>query len=53
MKVAYLISNGVIWLDCIGIYDPLSKLNFLNYLPDLIRAFVPILIMKLWTLIIT
>jgi cyclohexyl-isocyanide hydratase len=35
MKLAYIIFNGITWLDFIGIYDPLSRLRSLNYLPDL------------------
>jgi cyclohexyl-isocyanide hydratase len=35
MKLAYVIFNGTTWLDFIGIYDPLSRLKSLNYLPDL------------------
>ena len=35
MKIAYIIFNGITWLDFIGIYDPLSRLKSLKYLPDL------------------
>src|SRR4051812_15187680 len=35
MKIAYIIFNGITWLDLIGIYDPVSRLKSLNYLPDL------------------
>jgi transcriptional regulator GlxA family with amidase domain len=35
MKIAYIIFNGITWLDMIGVYDPLSRLKSLNYLPDL------------------
>jgi transcriptional regulator GlxA family with amidase domain len=35
MKLAYVIFDGITWLDFIGIYDPLSRLKSLNYLPDL------------------
>jgi transcriptional regulator GlxA family with amidase domain len=35
MKLAYIIFEGITWLDFIGIYDPLSRLKSLNYLPDL------------------
>ncbi len=35
MKLAYIIFEGITSLDFIGIYDPLSRLKSLNYLPDL------------------
>ena len=35
MKLAYIIFNGITWLDLIGIYEPLSKLKSNKYLPDL------------------
>jgi transcriptional regulator GlxA family with amidase domain len=35
MKLAYIIFDGITWLDMIGIYDPLGRLRSLNYLPDL------------------
>jgi len=35
MKIAYIIFDGITWLDFIGIYDPISRLKSLNYLPDL------------------
>jgi transcriptional regulator GlxA family with amidase domain len=35
MKIAYVIFDGITWLDLIGIYDPLSRLKSLKYLPDL------------------
>lgn len=35
MKIAYIIFNGITWLDFIGIYDPLSRLKALKYIPDL------------------
>jgi putative intracellular protease/amidase len=35
MKIAFVIFNGITWLDLIGIYEPISKLRSLNYLPDL------------------
>ena len=34
MKVAYIIFDGITWLDLIGIYDPISRLKT-HYLPDL------------------
>ena len=35
MKIAYIIFDGITWLDFIGIYDPVSRLKSLKYLPDL------------------
>lgn len=35
MKIAYIIFNGVTWLDLIGIYDPISRLKSMSYIPDL------------------
>lgn len=35
MKIAYIIFNEITLLDFIGIYDPISRLKSLNYLPDL------------------
>lgn len=35
MKIAYIIFNGITLLDFIGIYDPISRLQSLNYLPNL------------------
>ncbi|MFD0749069.1 DJ-1/PfpI family protein [Mucilaginibacter calamicampi] len=35
MKIAYIIFNQITWLDLIGIYDPISRLKSMNYLPDL------------------
>lgn len=35
MKIAYIVFEGITWLDMVGIYDPLSRLRSLNYLPDL------------------
>lgn len=35
MKIAYIIFNGITWLDLIGVYEPLSKLKTRNYLADL------------------
>ncbi len=35
MKIAFVIFDGITWLDFIGIYEPISKLKSLNYLPDL------------------
>ncbi len=35
MKIAYVIFNGITWLDLIGVYEPVSKLKSRNYIPDL------------------
>jgi cyclohexyl-isocyanide hydratase len=35
MKIAYIIFDGITWLDFIGIYDPLSRLRSYNYLPGM------------------
>lgn len=35
MKIAYIIFDGITWLDFIGVYDPISRLKSLNYIPDL------------------
>lgn len=35
MKIAFIIFDGITWLDFIGIYDPISRLKSLNYLPAL------------------
>jgi transcriptional regulator GlxA family with amidase domain len=35
MKIAYIIFDGITWLDFIGIYDPISRLKSLKYLPGL------------------
>ncbi|MGB3150447.1 MAG: DJ-1/PfpI family protein, partial [Maribacter sp.] len=35
MKIAYIIFNGITTLDFIGIYDALSRLKALKYIPDL------------------
>jgi len=35
MKLAYIIFDGITWLDLIGIYDPVSRLKSMHYLPDL------------------
>lgn len=35
MKIAFIIFDGITWLDFIGIYDPISRLKSLNYLPGL------------------
>lgn len=35
MKVAYILFEGITWLDFFGVYEPISKLKSLKYLPDL------------------
>ena len=35
MKLAYVLFDNITWLDFIGVYDPLTRLKSLNYLPDL------------------
>ena len=35
MKLAYIIFNGVTWLDLVGVYEPVSKLKSRNYIPHL------------------
>jgi transcriptional regulator GlxA family with amidase domain len=35
MKIAYILFNGITWLDFIGVYDPVSRLKSMNYLPNL------------------
>lgn len=35
MKLAYIIFDGITWLDLIGIYDPLTRLRSLGYIPEL------------------
>jgi len=35
MKIAYILFDGITWLDFIGIYDPISRLKSMDYLPDL------------------
>jgi transcriptional regulator GlxA family with amidase domain len=35
MKIAYIVFDGITWLDFIGIYDPVSRLKSMNFRPDL------------------
>jgi transcriptional regulator GlxA family with amidase domain len=35
MKIAYILFNGITWLDFIGVYDPVSRLKSRNYIPEL------------------
>jgi transcriptional regulator GlxA family with amidase domain len=34
MRLAYILFDGITWLDFIGAYHPVSQLQKLNYLPD-------------------
>ena len=35
MKIAYILFNGITWLDFFGIYDPLTRLQSLKFIPTL------------------
>lgn len=35
MKLAYVIFDGITWLDFIGVYDPVSRLKSMKYINDL------------------
>jgi transcriptional regulator GlxA family with amidase domain len=35
MRIAYIIFDGITWLDLIGVYEPVSKLRSNNFLPHL------------------
>ena len=35
MKIAYILFDGITWLDFIGAYHPISQLQKLGYLPNL------------------
>lgn len=35
MKIAFVVFNGITWLDFMGIYDPVTRLKSLKYIPDL------------------
>ena len=35
MKIAFIIFDGITWLDLIGIYDPITRLKSYGYLPGL------------------
>ena len=35
MRIAFVIFNGMTALDFVGIYDPLTRLKSMNFLPDL------------------
>ncbi len=35
MKIAYIIFDGITWMDLIGFYEPVSKLKSMKFLPEL------------------
>lgn len=35
MRIAFIIFDQITWLDFIGVYDPISRLKTMNFLPDL------------------
>ena len=35
MKIAYIIFNGITWLDLVGVYEPVTKLKSNKYVQDL------------------
>jgi len=35
MKIAFVTFDGITWLDLIGVYDPITRLKSLKYIPDL------------------
>lgn len=35
MRIAFIIFDGITWLDFIGVYDPITRLKSLGYMPDL------------------
>src|SRR5688572_33389910 len=35
MKIAYIIFDGITWLDMAGVYEPVSKLKSNHFMPDL------------------
>jgi transcriptional regulator GlxA family with amidase domain len=35
MKIAFIVFDGITLLDFIGIYDPISRLKSMNYMPEL------------------
>jgi transcriptional regulator GlxA family with amidase domain len=44
MKIAFILFNGITLLDLIGIYDPITRLRSMQYMPDLawdICSFTP------------
>ena len=39
MKIAFIIFDGITWLDLIGFYDPVSRLKSMGFIKDLEWAF--------------
>jgi putative intracellular protease/amidase len=35
MKIAYVIFDGITWMDLIGVYEPVSKLKTMKFVPEL------------------
>ena len=35
MKIAFIVFDGITWLDFVGIYDPITRLKSMKYLPEL------------------
>jgi cyclohexyl-isocyanide hydratase len=35
MKLAFVVFDGITWMDLIGIYDPISRLKIYSYVPGL------------------
>ncbi len=35
MRIAYIVFNGINWLDLAGVYEPVSMLRSTGYIPDL------------------
>jgi cyclohexyl-isocyanide hydratase len=35
VKIAFIVFNGITWLDLIGLYDPISRLKHMGFLPEL------------------
>lgn len=35
MKIAFILYNGITWLDMAGVYEPITRLKYAGYLPDL------------------
>ncbi len=35
MKIAFIVFDGITWLDMIGVYDPVTRLKSLGYIPHL------------------
>lgn len=35
MKIAFVVFDGITWLDLVGVYEPVSKLKSLGYITDM------------------